>query len=86
MKIGSGDNGEFTFLDILGIMSFLIGVQNLDYNITQEDMDNTTRKLDNALKKEVDEIHRHLQEQDEKINKILEVLYEEDKETSKNDR
>lgn len=86
MKIGSGDNGEFTFLDILGIMSFLIGVQNLDYNITQEDMDNTTRKLDYALHKEVEEIHQHLQEQDDKIDKILEVLYEKNKEDGESHR
>jgi len=86
MKIGSGDNGEFTFLDILGIMSFLIGIQNLDYNITQEDMDNTTRKLDYALRKEVEEIHQHLQEQDDKIDKILEVLYEKNKEDGESHR
>lgn len=65
MNVGSGINGEITFLDIIGIMSFLIGVQNLDLNITQDDMQYV-----------LSDIHNHLQEQDEKIDKILEELEE----------
>lgn len=65
MNVGSGINGEITFLDILGIMSFLIGVQNLDLNITQDDMQYV-----------LSDVHKHLQQQDEKIDKILEELEE----------
>lgn len=72
--LGSGENGEFTFLDIISIISFLVGLQNLDMNITQEDMQNTTEKLDRALRIEVADIHNHLQEQDKKIDKLLEIL------------
>ena len=74
MRLGSGDNGEWTFLDILSIMSFCIGLQNLDMNSTQEDMQqadhNSAIRADRILK----EIHSHLEEQDRKIDLIMEVL------------
>ena len=54
MKTGSGVDGELTFLDVLSILSFFIGVQNLDMN--------------------VEDIHIHLQKQDEKIDHIIEVI------------
>ena len=59
---GSGENGELTFLDILAIMSFCIGLQNLDLNVAQEDLDKQTQELDARLRKVVDDIHKHLQE------------------------
>ena len=68
--LGSGDNGEFTFLDMISIISFCVGLQNLEYNIAQEDLDNQTQELDRRLKEVVDDIHEHLQKQD----KILEEL------------
>lgn len=71
---GSGDNGEITFLDLLAIMSFCIGLQNLDLNIAQEDLDNQTQELDARLRKVVDDIHKHLQEQDVKIDYIISTL------------
>ena len=69
--LGSGDNGEWTFLDILTVMSFCIGVQNLDLNIAQEDLDNQTQELDRKLRIVVDDIHQHLKDQDKKIDEIL---------------
>ena len=72
--LGSGSNGEFTFLDMISIISFCVGLQNLDINLAQEDLDNQTQELDRRLKQVVDDIHEHLQMQDEKINEILEVL------------
>lgn len=71
---GSGDNGEITFLDLLAIMSFCIGLQNLDLNIAQEDLDNQTQELDARLRKVVDDIHKHLQKQDAKIDYIISTL------------
>lgn len=38
-KLGSGNNGEFTFIDILSMVSFCVALQNLDLNIAQEDLD-----------------------------------------------
>ena len=68
--LGSGDNGEFTFLDMISIISFCVGLQNLEYNIAQEDLDNQTQELDRRLREVVDDIHEHLQKQD----RILEEL------------
>lgn len=65
--LGSGDNGEFTFLDIISLTSFLIGLMNLEENISQGDLQDKTQLI-------IDEIHGHLQEQDDKIDRILEVL------------
>lgn len=76
MRIGSGDNGEITFLDAIAIISFCVGLQNLDLNIAQEDLDNQTQELDARLHAVVDDIHGHLQAQDAKIDRILEVLDE----------
>lgn len=72
--LGSGENGEFTFLDIISIISFCVGLQNLDLNVSQENLNNQTQELDRALRNVVDEIHEHLQVQDDKIDKILEEL------------
>ena len=72
--LGSGENGEFTFLDIIGITSFMIGLMNLGENLTQGDkqdlMETFSQKADVLL----NEIHGHLQDQDEKIDKLLEVI------------
>ena len=74
MGLGSGSNGEWTFLDIISLISFCVGLQNLDLNISQENLDNQTQELDASLRKVVDEIHRHLTIQDEKIDKIWEEI------------
>lgn len=74
MRFGSGDNGEITFLDAISIVSFCVGLQNLDLNLAQEDLDNQTQELDARLHAVVDDIHKHLQLQDEKIDMILEVI------------
>ena len=72
--LGSGDNGEFTFLDTINLTSFLVGMLNFNENLTQGDkqdlLETFSQKADNLLK----EIHSHLQEQDEKIDIILEEL------------
>ena len=72
--IGSGNNGELTFLDLISIISFCVGLQNLDLNIAQEDLDNQTQELDRKLHEVVDNIHQHLQVQDNKIDMILKEL------------
>lgn len=72
---GSGEYGEFTFMDYLAIASFFIGLENLELNITQEDMDKQTAELDANVNIKINEalsgIHKHLKEQDEKINELL---------------
>ena len=72
--MGSGENGEFTFLDIISLISFCIAVQNLELNIGQDDLQKQEEHLNNALRENVEEIHRHLEEQDQKIERILGIL------------
>ena len=67
--LGSGDNGQFTFLDIISLTSFLIGIMNLDENLTQGDLADKAQLI-------LDEIHGHLQRQDDKIDLILQRLEE----------
>ena len=73
-KLGSGPDGQFTFLDMVSLLSFLIGTANLQENLTQGDkqdlMEIFSKKTDDLLK----EIHQHLKEQDNKIDIILEEL------------
>lgn len=61
------DNKQLDILDILNILSFVIGVKNLNENLSQ----NTAGDLLSAA---VKEIHDHLSEQDRKIDLILEKL------------
>ena len=72
MNLGTGQNGEWTFLDIVSLISFCVGLQNLELNVSQENLDNQTQELDRRLRDVVDDIHHHLQEQDDKIDRILE--------------
>lgn len=61
------DNKQIDILDLLNILSFIIGVKNLNENLSQ----NTAGDL---LSVAVKEIHDHLSEQDRKIDLILEKL------------
>lgn len=54
-------------MDVLNAMSFYIGVQNLEENLSQKDADNLIRSA-------VNDIHTHLQQQDSKIDMILEAI------------
>ena len=74
MNIGSGSQGEWTFIDLISVISFIVGLQNLDLNITEQDITNQTQDLDRRLREVVDDIHRHLQEQDAKIDIILKEI------------
>lgn len=57
----------FDVLDALAIISFLIGVRNYEENVDQ-----TT--VQNAVQTAVDLINEHLESQDTKIDKIIEML------------
>ena len=73
--MGSGDN-TWTFLDLITVISFVIGLQNLELNISQNDLQEQTQDINGAadrlVKDALEEIHRHLQEQDAKIEILLE--------------
>lgn len=61
------DDRQFDILDILNILSFIIGVKNLNENLSQ----NTAGDLLSAA---INEIHDHLAEQDHKIDLIMKKL------------
>lgn len=77
--LGSGDNGEFTFLDTLSLMSFFMGIMNYGENLTQGDKQELQESLSQKAELLLNEIHSHLQKQDEKIDKILEVIKNDNK-------
>lgn len=59
--------GQYSFLDILSILSFAIGLANYEENIDQTSMNGVV----NAA---VNDIHEHLQRQDKNIEKIMQKL------------
>ena len=69
---------ELTFMDLINIISFIVGLQNLDLNISQNDLDSQTEQLDKKLRSNVDEIHKHLERQDTKIDYIIQELMKND--------
>lgn len=75
-NIGSGDGGELTFLDIVSLASFFVGLENLDMNLTQDDKQDLQRDLSEKSDTILTEIHKHLEDQDSKLNWIMEKLNE----------
>lgn len=71
---GSGPDGQFTFLDMVNLLSFLIGTMNLEENLTQGDKQDLMKEFSEKADYLLKEINQHLQKQDEKIDKILEEL------------
>lgn len=72
--LGSGQNGQFTFLDAVSLISFLIGIMNLNENLSQSDKQDLVQELNKKAEELLTGIHTHLEEQDKKLNKILELL------------
>ena len=74
------DNGQLDFLDWISILSFVIAVENLEMNITQNDMASQTAEIDERvnthLHEILNEIHNHLEEQDSRLSAIEETLKE----------
>ena len=62
-----GQNSNNNFMDVLNIFSFVIGLKNYEENIDQSQLQNIAQGI-------MSDIHRHLQEQDDKIDRILELL------------
>ena len=65
------DDKQFDFLDSIAVISFLIALQNLDLNTTQTDIQSQTETLDKSLRKQVEEIHAHLERQDKLLKELL---------------
>lgn len=74
------DNGQLEYLDLLNILSFYIGLLNLDMNTTQNDMAEQTADIDKRVNEHLhdvlNEIHSHLEEQDIRLSAIENTLKE----------
>lgn len=80
------------FLDAINIASFLIGLQNLELNITAQDMDDQTQTILDDLHGYLDKQDKHLSEQDKhlasqdehllmqdmRLDKLERLLYDKD--------
>ena len=76
LVIGMKDDGSLDFLDIITLLGFIISVENLNENLSQNDKFDLQNDLSEKADKILTEIHSHLEAQDEKINKIWEKLNE----------
>lgn len=68
------NKNNLEFLDVMNIMSFVIGLMNYGENLTQGDKQDLMQELNNQISLVLNEIHDHLNEQDEKIDRILEGI------------
>lgn len=66
-------------------MSFLIGIANYQENLTQGDKQDLLHEVDEATEQAIAKARQHLAEQDKKIDKILEMLKNEDQTLHGND-
>ena len=62
------------FIDLLSILSFVVGLVNLDENMTQGDKQDLQKDLAEKSDAILSEIHEHLERQDRKLSEIMEVL------------
>ena len=69
-----GNWNELSFADALSILSFLIGVKNLDLNVTQEDAQKLQAELSAKTDLLLKEIHGHLEKQDAILDEIAKEL------------
>lgn len=60
-------NEQLSVMDILGVVSFVLGLANYTENLSQT-------QFQDELNKAVTDIHSHLQIQDDKIDLILAAL------------
>ena len=65
------EKNQLSFLDLINIASFCIGLMNLDENLTQGDKQDLMQKFNDQTETVLNEIHQHLKEQDQKIDLIL---------------
>lgn len=67
MRNNNSSNNVLEPLDVLAVISFIIGWFNFIENVDQSAMQDVVQEA-------VDDIHKHLLSQDEKIDKIINML------------
>ena len=63
-----------SLLDVLNVVSFLIGVANYNENLTQTDKQELIHKLDKQTSELLSQLNAHLERQDKNIDKLLTML------------
>lgn len=76
MKFGSDENGNYTFLDIITLLGFIVSLENLDQNLSQNDKQDLQKDLSEKADIILTEIHSHLETQDKKLDMIWSKLNE----------
>lgn len=69
-----GDNQQFGVLDILSVMSFLLGLENLQENRQQSAHNDVSAANDKQAKFILEELGRKFEEQNTMLREILEVI------------
>lgn len=67
-------NNRQQFIDALNMASFLLSIMNYQENLTQNDKSEILQNSQNVSDAIINKIDRHLQEQDRKIDYIIELL------------
>lgn len=70
------NNEQPTLLDILNILSFIIGILNYNENLTQGDKQELMQEIDNKISLVLDKVQKHLEIQDKQLNIIIKRLEE----------
>lgn len=65
-------------MDLINIISLIIGLQNLELNVTANDLDNVTNKILKEIHTHLDRLDEHLKIQDEHLLMQDDRLDEED--------
>ena len=65
---------NYNYIDYVNLMDLAISLQNLRSNNSQEERQKLEEHFNNKLNGLLEEINNHLQEQDRKIDLILEVV------------
>ena len=68
------DSENIDFLDIITLLGFYIGLENLNANLTQSDKQDLQSDLAEKSDRILAEIHTHLEEQDKKLEYLMEKL------------
>ena len=65
---------KYNYIDYVNLMDLAISLQNLRSNTSQEGQQKLEERFNQKLNALIEQIHAHLQEQDKKIDMILEAV------------
>ena len=67
-------NKQLDFIDLISLMSFVIGLQNLEENLTQGDKQELMQTVDEKTERVLREVKKELEYQNKILNYISERL------------